>query len=125
MSKRYTSKNAFNHPFIPDGCYREHRYVMMEILGRVLTSEEVVHHLDRDKFNNDPDNLLICATKAEHRRVHRREDAEAATGNPDAYKCHYCKQYDILPNMKMVGGRDQAVHVECRRLYNRRYYYKV
>jgi len=38
------------------------RYVMQQQLGRTLTKEEVVVHLDRNKFNDSPENLVICNT---------------------------------------------------------------
>jgi predicted XRE-type DNA-binding protein len=37
----------------------EHRLVMAEKLGRMLTSDELVHHIDENKQNNDPANLEI------------------------------------------------------------------
>jgi hypothetical protein len=48
-----------------------HRFVMETLLGRRLTGDEVIHHLDGDPSNNDPDNLVIL-TRAEHARLHRR-----------------------------------------------------
>ena len=35
--------------------------------GRPLTQDEVVHHIDGDSENNDPANLQLFATNAEHR----------------------------------------------------------
>ena len=43
----------------------EHRWVMANTLGRPLKRWEQVHHLDMDKANNAPDNLILV----EH-RVH-------------------------------------------------------
>lgn len=48
---------------------QEHRYVMEQKLGRRLTSEEIVHHKDGNKLNNDPDNLEIM-TRSEHMTHH-------------------------------------------------------
>lgn len=50
----------------------EHRYVMEGLLGRPLKSSEIVHHIDGDKFNNEPSNLVIV-TRSEHMRLHRLE----------------------------------------------------
>lgn len=47
----------------------EHRLVMAEKLGRSLSSDEIVHHLDGDKQNNDPDNLVLV-DRATHMRRH-------------------------------------------------------
>ncbi len=47
----------------------EHRIVAEEKLGRPLVVGEVVHHIDGDFRNNDPDNLAVM-TQAEHMREH-------------------------------------------------------
>lgn len=48
----------------------EHRWVMEQIVGRRLRDEEVVHHIDLDKANNSPSNLLLLPDQATHMRVH-------------------------------------------------------
>ncbi len=52
-----------------------HRAVMEQKWGRNLRPEEVVHHKDRNKQNNDPRNLWVFKNQAEHDAQHRR-DAE-------------------------------------------------
>jgi HNH endonuclease len=46
-----------------------HRWLVEQMLGRPLTSEEVVHHVDGDPLNNDPDNLVLLS-RSEHQRLH-------------------------------------------------------
>jgi hypothetical protein len=41
--------------------YKEHRLVMERVLGRPLTTNENVHHIDGDRTNNDPSNLELWA----------------------------------------------------------------
>ena len=43
--------------------YLVHRRVMEEKLGRKLKSSEIVHHIDGNKLNNDPDNLMLVTRK--------------------------------------------------------------
>ena len=47
-----------------------HRIVMEKIIGRKLTSKEVVHHKDGNKNNNSPDNLELYSNNGEHLREH-------------------------------------------------------
>lgn len=50
----------------------EHRDIMEKSLGRRLTSEEVVHHIDEDKLNNDLSNLMLLNNQSEHMKLHWR-----------------------------------------------------
>ena len=49
-----------------------HRAVMEQVLGRKLRSDEIVHHIDGNKLNNDPSNLMIV-TREEHARIHSED----------------------------------------------------
>lgn len=47
-----------------------HRVVAEKKLGRKLRKGEIVHHKDNNKRNNDPDNLEVLESQAEHARLH-------------------------------------------------------
>ena len=49
-----------------------HRVVMEQVLGRKLTKDEVVHHIDENKWNNSPENLQVM-TRSEHIKLHLHE----------------------------------------------------
>lgn len=51
-----------------------HRIVAEQILGRPLKPGEVVHHIDRNKRNNNPDNLMVFASQADHVKWHKEHD---------------------------------------------------
>lgn len=51
-----------------------HRVEMERMLGRKLKPGEIVHHIDGDKRNNSPDNLMLLPSQAEHARLHKLTD---------------------------------------------------
>lgn len=66
---------GYRHLYRPDhpmatkqGYVAEHRLVMAEALGRLLDSQEVVHHIDGDPLNNERANLEVFSTNADHLR---------------------------------------------------------
>lgn len=50
----------------------EYRIIAANKIGRSLTSEEVVHHIDGDVTNNEPENLQVMS-RAEHSSLHSIE----------------------------------------------------
>jgi hypothetical protein len=52
-----------------NGFVYEHIYVAEKYSGRKISSNEVVHHLDGDRFNNRSENLLII-DKGQHVKLH-------------------------------------------------------
>lgn len=58
-----------DHPCATKSGYvRQHRLVMEKVLGRYLLPEEVVDHKNRDTSDNDPGNLQLFASNADHLR---------------------------------------------------------
>lgn len=51
---------------------REQRLIMEKYLGRKLKFDEHIHHKDRNRLNNNIDNLVLL-TNSEHLKLHRRE----------------------------------------------------
>ncbi len=51
-----------------------HRMVAERILGRKLLPGEVVHHIDRNRRNNHPSNLIIFSSQAEHAKWHKEHE---------------------------------------------------
>ena len=76
----YRKIKSRNHPFKDSkGYVYEHRLVMEKKLGRYLTKEEVVHHIDGNRLNNDINNLELFSSNSDHLNkchVHRGDNHE-------------------------------------------------
>jgi len=76
------SNNYHGKTYIDNNGYRRfrdsnklvHRYVMEKKLGRKLKYGEIVHHIDRNKLNNSPENLKVFANQDEHENHHKKTD---------------------------------------------------
>jgi hypothetical protein len=68
-------KNGYRWFYVPGrrkhNRIQEHRFVMETILGHALTPRELVHHIDFNRLNNDPDNLVIMSF-TKHRDYHKQ-----------------------------------------------------
>ena len=77
--KPFIIKNGYRKLLIPHhpradgkGYVFEHIVVAEASAGRALRVGEVVHHIDHNKQNNDPNNLQICASHSDHMKLHAR-----------------------------------------------------
>lgn len=51
---------------------RLHCIIAESIIGRSLKKDEVVHHIDKNKLNNHPDNLMVML-RSDHTKLHHKE----------------------------------------------------
>ena len=53
-----------------------HREIARTILDRDLLPGEVVHHIDEDRSNNDPSNLMVFKTHGDHVSFHKLNELD-------------------------------------------------
>lgn len=71
IKSKYRKIRCPEHPTADKyGFVYEHVLVAEKKLGRLLKDGEVVHHIDENKSNNDPENLLIFASLSDHTAFH-------------------------------------------------------
>lgn len=119
-----------------------HRWIMEQTIGRKLNSDEIVHHIDGDKTNNDINNLEIIS-RADHSRLHqtgkrlsdetRRKLSESLMGKPNLARRKLSNEQAehirnvYIPYDKEFGARALAkqfniAHSEISRIANGRGY---
>lgn len=70
-----TTKKGYRYIRTNGKDVKEHILIMENYLGRKLKPDEVVHHKDFNKSNNDISNLQLM-TNSEHSRLHRKYEIE-------------------------------------------------
>jgi len=53
------------------GARHIHRLVAERVLGRPLTADEIVHHKDLNRHNNEPSNLVVFPNQSMHSKCHQ------------------------------------------------------
>lgn len=103
MTGKKTQLNGYWLVYMPshprafnNGCVYEHVLVAEDILGRELNPGECVHHKDRKRSNNSPDNLMVFKSNADHVSFHMGQEIYLEDGvwvaEPADNTCPYCNQ---------------------------------
>ena len=105
-----TSKHANR-----DGYMYEHTYVAEQMLGRELKDSEVVHHRDKNRDNNSPDNLIVFNSKSDHTSFHRHNCDESLLQLLDdgSYTVNYLKS-TICPYCGNEKDKHAQMCINCR-----------
>ena len=89
-----------------------HTVVAESFFRGSLPTSNVIHHIDENRKNNEPWNLMVCSRK-QHSVIHQKLRAEKACGNQDWQKCYYCQKYDALENLFIGVNKRAAYHLVC------------
>lgn len=92
--KQIVSKGDYLYALVPEypNCTKNgyvllHRVIMENHLGRLLNTNEIVHHIDENKKNNLIENLQVM-TKEEHNKYHGSKQGRLMV----KLKCPICKK---------------------------------
>lgn len=92
-----------------------HRLVMQQHLGRKLTPQETVHHINGDRLDNRIKNLALFATKNQHNLWHacitrlKKLIGASVTREPSNYK-------PLLEELKYKAANKTAGMIELERI---------
>jgi len=107
-----TGYEYFNDPAHPlargnSGKVYYHRHVASVSRGRWLTSREVVHHIDGDRTNNSPNNLLVT-TNASHGKIHQPRSLGER-------RCKKCRKSYLVKSKRQQYCSPACSHLAARK----------
>jgi HNH endonuclease len=111
-------QSYMKHGQTPYQCYgtrRAHVVIAERVLGRPLPQGAEVHHVDGNKKNNAPSNLVICQDRKYHALLHMRKRVLDAGGDPDTQRiCSGCRTVKPMTAFPVRQGRVDGIANQCR-----------
>jgi len=98
-----------------NGYKSEHTLVAERALGHRLPKHAVIHHVDGNRSNNSPKNLVICEDRSYHQLLHQRQRIIDQGGNPDIQKrCSCCREMKLRAEFQKKCLSSDGLQQECR-----------
>lgn len=95
-----------HHKAKKNGGVSVHIMVAEEMLGRPLNNEEEVHHIDGNRENNNPDNLMVFASKSDHITYHKVIN----NNNSDYVLYRLNGVYHCVRNLNILDNREVIIY---------------
>ena len=125
--------NPTHHKASSDGMVYKHILVAEEMLCRPLEPGETVHHIDRNKKNNNPNNILVFCSNSAHARFHKHDcltntlillpngSYECAIGHEYATECPACgkrkyRKAKLCSNCRLIERRKNIPSCEALKM---------
>lgn len=116
--RKLIKKGNYDYALVPEhpkatvnGYVLYHRAVMENSIGRMLTDNEEVHHIDRNPHNNNISNLQLV-TKEEHRRIHSIRSRTYVE-----LRCPICNNTRIVLKSNSIDKKQYCCGRHCGRLF--------
>jgi len=101
---------------------KQHRIIAEQALGKPLPNGVEVHHVDFNRSNNTPSNLVICKDKSYHQLLHRRHEVLDAGYNPNTHhKCTDCGKFKLFEKFSKNRVRPSGYNNLCKSCDNIRH----
>lgn len=114
--------NGYVQMHVPGLARYVHVHTMEQHLGRKLLPGEIVHHIDRNRSNNQLSNLQLFASQKEHMQQHRRDTLRVLGLPLDFRQCAICKAWETPAKLVPHGNKGFAYkHPACWAKYMREY----
>lgn len=81
------------------GRIREHVFLAAKALGKGLPEGAEVHHVNGDRADNRPQNLVLCQDHEYHGLLDARSRARRKCGDARKRLCRYCRTWDLPCNL--------------------------
>jgi len=97
---------------------REHTAIVERIIGRNLPIGAEIHHVNEDRSDNRPENLVVCQDRAYHMLLHARAERLKLFGTLTRKRCIGCERVCDLADFyrdrtRSVDGRSNVCKSCC------------